>query len=72
MYIFSGRLSNIMHDKTPIGSAQKNRELGNRPRSGLWQRKTGHFGRKVKPLPPLRIINAEKREPSPVLSLEIR
>ncbi|KAG5313279.1 RM02 protein, partial [Acromyrmex insinuator] len=45
-----GRLSNIEHDSIPIGSAQKNRELGNRPRSGLWQRKTGRFGRKIKPL----------------------
>ncbi|XP_046824967.1 39S ribosomal protein L2, mitochondrial [Vespa crabro] len=44
-----GRLSNILHGSTPIGSAQKNRELGNRPRSGLWQRKTGRFGRKIKP-----------------------
>ncbi|KAI4495737.1 hypothetical protein M0802_008360 [Mischocyttarus mexicanus] len=44
-----GRLSNILHGSTPIGSAQKNRELGNRPKSGLWQRKTGRFGRKIKP-----------------------
>ncbi|XP_015173244.1 PREDICTED: 39S ribosomal protein L2, mitochondrial [Polistes dominula] len=44
-----GRLSNILHGSTPIGSAQKNRELGNRPSSGLWQRKTGRFGRKIKP-----------------------
>ncbi|XP_076631091.1 mitochondrial ribosomal protein L2 [Colletes latitarsis] len=49
-----GRLSNVMHGSTPIGSAQKNRELGNRPRSGLWQRKTGKHGRKIKPLPPVR------------------
>lgn len=51
-----GRLSNIDHGKTPIGSAQRNRELGNRPRSGLWQRKTGKHGRKIKPLPPVRVI----------------
>lgn len=29
-----GKLSNADHINTPIGSAQKNRELGNRPRSG--------------------------------------
>lgn len=49
-----GRLSNVDHGITPIGSAQKNRELGNRPRSGLWQRKTGRLGRKIRALPPVR------------------
>lgn len=53
---FPGRLSNIEHGNTHIGSPQKNRELGNRPRSGLWQRKTGRHGRKIKKLPPMRII----------------
>ncbi|KAF7408004.1 hypothetical protein HZH66_002541 [Vespula vulgaris] len=53
-----GRLSNIMHGSTPIGSAQKNRELGNRPRSGLWQRKTGRFGRKIKSPKRLRQLGA--------------
>ncbi|XP_049543739.1 39S ribosomal protein L2, mitochondrial [Anopheles darlingi] len=51
-----GRLSNVAHSKTPIGSAQKNRELGNRPRSGLWQRKDGRHGRKIRRLPPMRVI----------------
>jgi large subunit ribosomal protein L2 len=49
-----GRLSNEEHGNTPIGSAQKNRELGNRPRSGLWHRKDGRHGRKIKPIPPVR------------------
>ncbi|XP_076678683.1 mitochondrial ribosomal protein L2 [Andrena cerasifolii] len=53
-----GRLSNVDHGITPIGSAQKNRELGNRPRSGLWQRKTGRFGRKIRPLPPPKKFDA--------------
>ncbi|OXU27681.1 hypothetical protein TSAR_011611 [Trichomalopsis sarcophagae] len=52
-----GRLSNEMHSSTPVGSAQRNRELGNRPRSGLWHRKTGKHGRKIKPLPPVREYN---------------
>ncbi|XP_055535295.1 39S ribosomal protein L2, mitochondrial [Wyeomyia smithii] len=52
-----GRVSNIHHNKTPIGSAQKNRELGNRPRSGLWQRKDGRHGRKIRRLPPMRVIS---------------
>ncbi|KAK1122746.1 hypothetical protein K0M31_009188 [Melipona bicolor] len=66
-----GRLSNVLHGSTPIGSAQKNRELGNRPRSGLWQRKSGKHGRKIRPPPPVRKIgvgeeSAPKRE---ILSL---
>ncbi|KAI4457771.1 ribosomal protein l2 [Holotrichia oblita] len=47
-----GKLSNAEHGSTPIGSAQKNRELGNRPRSGWWQRKSGRHGRKLRRLPP--------------------
>ncbi|XP_011646100.1 39S ribosomal protein L2, mitochondrial [Pogonomyrmex barbatus] len=55
-----GRLSNVEHGSTPIGSIQKNRELGNRPRSGLWQRKTGRFGRKIKPPPRVQRVGDEK------------
>ncbi|XP_029669742.1 39S ribosomal protein L2, mitochondrial [Formica exsecta] len=65
-----GRLSNIEHDSIPVGSAQKNRELGNRPRSGLWQRKTGRFGRKIKPPPKVKRIDGgfEKKPEVIVLS----
>nr|XP_012145793.1 PREDICTED: 39S ribosomal protein L2, mitochondrial [Megachile rotundata] len=52
-----GRLSNVKHGSTPIGSAQKNRELGNRPRSGLWHRKDGRHGRKIKPPKPVQRIH---------------
>jgi len=52
-----GRLSNIDHGRTHIGSPQKLRELGYRPRSGLWHRKTGRHGRKIKKLPPMRLMN---------------
>lgn len=54
-----GRLSNIEHDSTPVGSAQKNRELGNRPKSGLWHRKTGKHGRKIRPPPPVKTIDSQ-------------
>lgn len=59
-----GRLSNIEHNKIHIGTPQKLRELGYRPRSGLWQRKTGRHGRKIRRLPPMRLI--EKRDAKPV------
>lgn len=51
-----GRLSNAAHGSTPIGSAQRNRELGNRPRSGWWQRKSGRHGRKIRRPPPVQTI----------------
>nr|CAD7442315.1 unnamed protein product [Timema bartmani] len=66
-----GRLSNILHGSTPIGSAQKNRELGNRPRSGLWQRKTGRHGRKIRPLPPLRVLGSPPPKPLSPISLTL-
>lgn len=60
-----GRLSNIIHSSTPIGSPQRNRWLGNRPRSGLWQRKTGRHGRKIKPPKPVKEIHAVKPKSLP-------
>lgn len=30
--------------------------MGRRPRSGLWHRKTGRFGRKIKPPPPVLVM----------------
>ena len=46
-----GRVSNVDHNKRVIGKAGRNRWLGIRPASGWWQRKTGRFGRKIKPTP---------------------
>lgn len=66
-----GRLGNIEHGSTPIGSAQRNRELGNRPRSGWWQRKTGRHGRKIRPLPPVRVINMSKGKTAEVIQLTL-
>ncbi|XP_060103987.1 large ribosomal subunit protein uL2m [Heteronotia binoei] len=49
-----GRVSNIDHNKRIIGKAGRNRWLGKRPQSGLWQRKGGWAGRKIRPLPPMK------------------
>ncbi|XP_067277377.1 39S ribosomal protein L2, mitochondrial [Pseudorasbora parva] len=49
-----GRVSNIDHNKRIIGKAGRNRWLGIRPSSGLWQRKGGWAGRKIRPLPPMK------------------
>lgn len=45
-----GRISNMDHSKRIIGKAGRNRWLGIRPKSGKWHRKTGRFGRKIKPI----------------------
>lgn len=66
-----GRLSNIEHGKTHIGSPQKLRELGYRPRSGLWHRKTGKHGRKIKRLPPMQLLNAPPQRPEKPLKLTL-
>ncbi|XP_051169762.1 39S ribosomal protein L2, mitochondrial [Leptopilina boulardi] len=58
-----GQVSNVTHASTPIGSAQRNRELGNRPRSGLKQKKTGRHGRKIRPMKPVRKVQLRKEVP---------
>lgn len=65
-----GRLSNVEHGTTPIGSAQKNRELGNRPRSGLWQRKdSSKYGRRIKPPPTVQTIGFTPKSNAELLVL---
>lgn len=58
-----GRVSNVDHGKTHVGSVQKLRELGYRPRSGLWHRKTGRHGRKIRRLPPMQLMNKKPEAP---------
>lgn len=45
--------------------------IGNRPRSGLWQRKTGRFGRKIKPIPPMRYMSGLPPPPPEKLVLSM-
>lgn len=49
-----GRVSNVDHNKRIIGKAGRNRWLGKRPSSGLFQRKGGWAGRKIKPIPAMK------------------
>ncbi|KAI9558175.1 hypothetical protein GHT06_014928 [Daphnia sinensis] len=55
-----GHVGNEDHNTKHIGSAQRLRWLGFRPRSGLWHRKDGRYGRKIRPLPPLKIVDNRK------------
>ncbi|CAG7786964.1 unnamed protein product [Allacma fusca] len=58
-----GRVSNAIHSSIPVGSANRLRQLGNRPRSGLWQRKTGYHGRKIRAIPPCKEMSVNVPEP---------
>lgn len=69
---FTGQISNANHFKEHIGSPNRNRELGNRPRSGLWQRKTGRFGRKIRPPPPLKVIDESTTSKITKMKLELQ
>lgn len=68
---FAGRLSNIHHNKEHIGSPNRLRELGRRPRSGLEQRKSGRFGRKIYALPPVKIIPQVQTPEPEILKLTL-
>lgn len=57
-----GHVSNEEHSSQHIGSAQRLRWLGYRPRSGLWHRKDGRHGRKIRPLPPVKVVDSRKKE----------
>ncbi|XP_030838320.1 39S ribosomal protein L2, mitochondrial [Strongylocentrotus purpuratus] len=50
-----GRASGDQHNRMVIGKAGRSRWFGRRPSSGLWQRKGGWAGRKIKPLPPIKV-----------------
>lgn len=62
-----GRVSNVDHNKRVIGKAGRNRWLGIRPKSGRWHRKTGRFGRKIKPPRPAVVY---AKPPSPKVAEE--
>ena len=46
--LIAGQVSNPEQTSEHIGSANRLRWLGYRPRSGLWQRKDGYKGRKIR------------------------
>ncbi|XP_064473347.1 large ribosomal subunit protein uL2m-like [Ornithodoros turicata] len=57
-----GQVSNAdrMTKFYPIGSPRRMRRLGHRPRSGFWHRKDGYCGRKIRPLPPVKVFPLKK------------
>ncbi|XP_037934367.1 39S ribosomal protein L2, mitochondrial-like [Teleopsis dalmanni] len=67
-----GRVSNVEFNKEHIGSPQRLRQLGYRPRSGLWQRKTGKHGRKIRPLPPMSKAPPPPKKPEQTIKLTLQ
>ncbi|KAK6751839.1 hypothetical protein RB195_003332 [Necator americanus] len=60
-----GRLSHTDFDNKIYGSAQMHRRFGYKMASGLFHKKDGYFGRKIRPLPPVRVLDKPPRELSP-------
>ncbi|TKR61988.1 hypothetical protein L596_026011 [Steinernema carpocapsae] len=58
-----GRLSHADIENKIFGSAQMHRRWGYKMASGLFQKKDGYFGRKVRALPPVRTL--AEPEPKP-------
>ncbi|XP_046647119.1 39S ribosomal protein L2, mitochondrial-like [Daphnia pulicaria] len=67
-----GHLSNEDHNTKHIGSPNRLRWLGFRPRSGLWHRKDGRHGRKIRPLPPIKVLDSRKSDKVIELPLTIK
>lgn len=60
-----GRLSHPEFWSYHFGSAQMHRRFGYHPSSGLFQKKDGYCGRKIRPLPPVRVLDKEPEPPRP-------
>lgn len=59
-----GRISNTEHNKEHWGKAGAKRLAGIRPRSGVWRRKSGQHGRKIRPIRPPVNVKLLKSKPA--------
>ncbi|CAI4227871.1 unnamed protein product [Auanema sp. JU1783] len=57
-----GRLSHSEIEGKIFGSAQMHRRFGYKMSSGLFHKKDGYFGRKVRALPPVRVLDTPAAE----------
>ena len=55
-----GQVSRIGYKDEKLSHPVDTRDLGYRPRSGLWQRKDGYAGRKINPPKPIKVMGSEK------------
>lgn len=56
-----GRVSKVDQNKVPMGSPNRMRWFGIRPRSGKKHKKTGKHGRKLKKVKPMMVFDVTKR-----------
>jgi len=66
-----GKLSHADLKEKIFGSANMHRRFGYKMSSGLWHRKDGYQGRKVRPLPPVRILDTPPSAPPPKQSFTL-
>jgi large subunit ribosomal protein L2 len=57
-----GRLSHADFYEKNYGSAQMHRRFGYKMSSGVYHKKDGYCGRKVRPLPPVRVLDKPAEE----------
>lgn len=55
-----GQVSHASYKDEKLTHAVDIRDLGYRPRSGLWQRKGGRFGRRIKLPKPIKVVDSNK------------
>lgn len=57
-----GQVSHATHKDEKLSHPVDTRDLGYRPRSGLWQRKDGYSGRKIHPPKPIKVSGPLEKE----------
>ncbi|CAD5219590.1 unnamed protein product [Bursaphelenchus okinawaensis] len=66
-----GRLSHAEWQNKIFGSVNMHRRFGYKMASGLWHKKDGYCGRKVRPLPPVRMLDEPEKAPPPKQSFTL-
>lgn len=66
-----GRVSNPPKNSIPIGTPNRMRRLGFRGHTGLWTRKDGYCGRKIRPMPPTKVYSKPHTDDSEKLVLNL-
>uniref|UniRef100_A0A9J2P686 Ribosomal protein L2 C-terminal domain-containing protein n=1 Tax=Ascaris lumbricoides TaxID=6252 RepID=A0A9J2P686_ASCLU len=66
-----GRLSHADIADKIYGSAQMHRRFGYKMSSGLFHKKDGYCGRKIRKLPPVRTLVEPEKEPPPTYSMTL-
>lgn len=66
-----GQVSHASHKDEKLTHPVQRRDLGLRPRSGLWQRKDGYCGRKIHPPKPIKVIKPASTEKTEMKRIQL-